>query len=286
MGLLERAIRKGVSKGVGEAVGKAISDAIKPSAEQVANRAAQQIDQAAEQQRVAEENARKAEYSGVFGNLERSMQNYATQVGKNTKICTSCGEVAKADEKFCPKCGAKLPERTVAEGAVCPNCGKQNNIGMKFCSECGTKLPAAIEEEEAEKARDEAELAQWENRLFSFPKWNQGGKNYIIEDFGDWISFAADFESHFAAKNATENYRQYLLQCGFRPAGKYANDEHLYAMVDGKCYHVDFEHCFEGDPNRTEIGFTFGEPEGGFNYVKPEPKKQFDLGDLKGLFKK
>ena len=89
-------------------------------------------------------------------------------------------------------------------------------------------------------------------------------------------------------------YCQILLQNGFRQAGQYPNKEHLYKMIDGICYHVDTEHCFDGDPDCPNIYFLLGEPTGGFYYVKEEPKKQqLDLDDLKeglgalkGLFKK
>ena len=42
--------------------------------------------------------------------------------------------------KFCAKCGAALPETTVAQAAVCAGCGKQNEAGAKFCAGCGTAL--------------------------------------------------------------------------------------------------------------------------------------------------
>ena len=70
---------------------------------------------------------------------------------------------------------------------------------------------------------------------------------------------------------------------GFREAGQYPDRAHLYKKINGKCYHVDTEHCFEGSMERPEIWFNIQEPSGGFDYVKPEPKQQtrFDLNDLK-----
>ena len=62
--------------------------------------------------------------------------------------------------------------------------------------------------------------------------------------------------------------------------------EHLYKRTDGIVYHADTEHCFEGDPECPQIYFDRSEPTGGFDYVKPEPKKQLELKDLKGLFKR
>ena len=40
------------------------------------------------------------------------------------------------------------------------------------------------------------------------------------------------------------------------------------------------EHCFDGDPDCPMIYFDKSEPTGGFDYVKPEPKKQIGLKDL------
>ena len=51
-------------------------------------------------------------------------------------------------------------------------------------------------------------------------------------------------------------------------------------VIDGVCYHVDTEHCFEGDSDCPAIGFDKSEPYGGFNYVKPEPKKKTSFMDL------
>ena len=67
---------------------------------------------------------------------------------------------------------------------------------------------------------------------------------------------------------------------GFRQAGEYPSVEHLYKRVDGVVYHVDTEHCFEGDSDCPSIGFDKSEPRGGFDYVKPEPKKKTSFLDL------
>ncbi len=288
MGFLERAIRKGVSQGVGRAMGEALSKAIEPHANELANKAAQRIDEAAAKNEEYENQRRQnSAFNGAFANLERAANDYATQLGKNMKICPGCGETVTADKKFCPHCGAKLPEQTVAEGAVCPNCGKQNSIGTKFCQDCGTKLPAAIAEEQAQLAKDDAVMTEWDEKLAAFPKWIFGGKDYYIEDYdGGAFSFTATFATYAGAQSAVRQYRELLLQNGFRQAGQYPNMEHLYKRTDGIVYHADTEHCFEGDSECPQIYFDRSEPTGGFDYVKPEPKKQLELKDLKGLFKR
>ena len=90
---------------------------------------------------------------GLFDDLERLAKNVATEIGKNVKMCPSCGAPASADQKFCPSCGTQLPEETAAAGAVCPSCGTQNTLGTNFCQQCGTKLPIAIQQEQAAQAK-------------------------------------------------------------------------------------------------------------------------------------
>ena len=274
MGFLERAIRRGVS----DAVGKAIGKAIEPTVTDLTNKAANAIDQTA--QNTEQQVARSSGLEGAMANLERSVQGYATEAAKNMKVCPNCNKPTTADKKFCPECGTQLPEQTVAQGAVCPNCGKQNVIGTKFCQDCGTKLPAAIQEEQAQADRNAAVMAQWEAKLPQYPKWNCGGSHFEIEVYDGFTTFSVNFDGNtFRAKQAVEQYRQLLLEGGFREAGENPTIEHLYKMIDGVCYHADTEHCFEGDNDTATIYFNTGEPQGGF-YYKPD-KKSFGL---KGLF--
>lgn len=279
MGFLERAIRRGVS----DAVGKAIGKAIEPTATELANKAANSLNQAA--QNTGQPVQRSTGLEGAVASLEHSMQGYATEAAKNMKICPGCGKPTSADRKFCPECGAKLPEQTVAQGAVCQSCGTQNSIGTRFCRECGAKLPAAIQEEQMKAQKDAAVMAEWDEKLPQYPKWSCGGSDMYIEDYGsDGFVFCVCFRGNSsAAYRAVEEYRQMLLQDGFRQAGQYPSKEQLFKRIDGVVYNADTEHCFEGDPDRASIGFCCREPYGGFDYVKPEPKKSIGLKDLFGL---
>ena len=276
MGFLERAIRRGIS----DAVGKAIGKAIEPTVTDLTNKAANAIDQAA--QNTEQQAARSSGLEGAMANLERSVQGYATEAAKNMKVCPNCNKPTTADKKFCPDCGTQLPEQTVAQGAVCPNCGKQNAIGTKFCQDCGTKLPAAIAEEQAQADRNAAVMAEWDQYLSHYPKWSCGGSEFNIEEYDPGcFEFRANFNgNHQAARRAVDEYRQILLQNGFRQAGEYPCIEHLYKMENGVCYHVDTGMCFEASPDSPSVSFTIGEPRGGFNYVKPEPKKKTSFLDL------
>lgn len=281
MGILDRAIKRGISEGVGKAVGKAVENAVAPKAEQLANGAASKLDQAAQTQNTAAHTVQtESGFNGAFGNLQKAAENYATEMSKNMKICPSCGQATDADKKFCPSCGAKLPEQTVAQGAVCPSCGKQNSVGTKFCSDCGTKLPYAVAEEQAARTRDEQAMSEWDTLLSAYPKWTCGGSELRVEREDGYISFSSVFASDYAAQNAVRQYRELLWQSGFRQAGEYPDLCHLYKMVNGNCFHCDTEHCFEGGGNTPTLYFNVQEPTGGFDYVKPEPKKSTGFKDL------
>ena len=267
MGFLERAIRRGVS----DAVGKAIGKAIEPTVTDLTNKAAQNTEQQV---------ARSSGLEGTMANPERSVQGYATEAAKNMKVCPNCNKPTTADKKFCPGCGTQLPEQTVAQGAVCPSCGKQNVIGTKFCQDCGTKLPVAVQEEQMHADDHASVMSKWDKQLPQYPKWTCGGSHFEIEVYDGFTTFSVNFDGNtFRAKQAVEQYRQLLLEGGFREAGENPTIEHLYKMIDGVCYHADTEHCFEGDNDTATIYFNTGEPQGGF-YYKPD-KKSFGL---KGLF--
>ena len=281
MGFLDRAIKRGISDAVESAIGKAVA----PKVEQLANQAAQQIDQATDSaaKQTAQSSPLTGGLEGVFSNLQRSRESSATEISTSVTLCPSCGQPTGADKKFCPSCGARLPEETVAQGAVCPACGKQNSVGTKFCADCGTKLPAAVQEEQASQAEDAAVMAQWEGLLPQYPKWSCGGREYVLEQNDGYVMFAARMGDAFAAENAVKQYRALLVQAGFRQAGQYPSADHLYKLADGVCYHVDMEHCFDGDSDCPSIYSNISEPPGGFNYVKPEPRKQVGFKDLLGL---
>ena len=286
MSFLKRAIREGISKGIGDAVSSAVRQAVEPKATEWVNKKAQQIDEMTQNQT---QEVRQS-FSGLedaFANLQRAAENYATEAGKNLKICPGCGETVSAEKKFCPGCGAKLPETTVAQGALCPGCGKQNSVGMKYCDECGTKLPAAVAEEEAARRKMEEELSQWESLLPMFPKWSCGGTGICIEQHdpaecsGYFASVNVDFPRNTSGESALAQYWETLKAAGFRTAGRYPDPTHLYKMVDGTCYLASSEHAFESGMDNLCLEFAIREPEGGFNYVKPEPKQQITLKDLR-----
>ncbi len=280
MSFLKRVIRDGIKKGIGDAIGKAVQQAVEPTATKLANQTAESLDQFTGQKQHSLQQV--SGWEGAMGNLQRSVEGYATEMAKNVKLCPNCGEVATSDMDFCPHCGTKLPELSVAQGAVCTSCGKQNTVGMKFCFACGAKLPAAIQQEAEEIARGEAILARWDSVLAVYPKWNCGGIPVEIECVDDGVYyFTVDFHGDaVAARRAVKDYLILAQQHGFHPAGMYPSQENLYNRIHGVCYYLDTEHAFDGDNACPVIAFAIREPEGGYDYIKPEPKKTTSLFDF------
>ena len=141
MSFLKRMIKDGIREGVSNAIGDAVKGAVEPAATNLANKAAAKIEDVAEKDNAeaAEKQAEtKSAFSGLegaFANLEKAAQSYATEISKNMKVCPECNTPTDAAKKFCPECGAKLPEETVADSSVCKECGTQNTPGTKFCQD-------------------------------------------------------------------------------------------------------------------------------------------------------
>lgn len=124
-------------------------------------------------------------------------------------------------------------------------------------------------------------IDNWEQNFPHYPKWTCGGNDFDMTIEDGYQSFTPTFNTYEEAVAATNEYRIILKQNGFEERGEYPSIEHLYKMIDDKCYHVDTEHMFEGDKNMPTIYFNIAEPTGGYNYVKPEEKKS----SFFGLFK-
>ncbi len=307
MSFLKRAIKKGIQEGLENTIGKAVQETSKQVFTNMGNSAAEKLNDAAEdyQKKYEREHPNQPQYQntqpqqaqpaegegdlqsalaglgslgGIFGELAGSAQAYATEISKTMKECPECGTMAAMDKKFCPECGAKLPEETISRSALCPNCGKQNEIGTKFCSECGTKLPSVVRAEQRAQQKDEQLLAQWPQQLPAYPVWNGGGKNFALEWANDGGYFYFEITPHSEAQKAVVGYRILLQENGFAPEGQYPSIEHLYKKENGVSYHVDTEHCFEGET--PCIYFDNREPYGGYDYKKPEEKKITNLMDL------
>lgn len=262
---LKKALFRGIGRELGRTIGKAVTDTV-----------SRQTGQPFYSPRQENPSYPNQQPSNPFSGLEQRLQGYATQLAQELKVCPNCQKPASADQQFCNACGTQLPRQTIAQGAVCAQCGVQNGLGAMYCRQCGSMLPAAAQQREAAAMRDAQTMSKWESALFCFPKWCCGGWDYSLEDYGEGqFVFSASFGgNHAAARQAVEQYRQFLLQQGFRQAGMYPSPEHLYQRVNGIVVHVDLEHCFDGDADRPCIGLLAGEPQGGFDYEKPAPRRR------------
>ena len=148
---------------------------------------------------------------------------------------------------------------------------------------CGAKLPYAIAEEENARQKDAAELEKWGVLLPEFPVWSCGGCDYELEEFEYQNGQpSVRFSVNRASPAALNQYCAILKQNGFRSAGRYPSESSLYKKVNGVCWCFNCSDAFCSGEGEMSVGFNSQEPDGGFDYVKPEPKKQLDL---KGLFK-
>lgn len=312
MGFLDKAIRNGVGKAIGNAVGSAVEQGVKRAVQPTVNQAANQLadvagaaigsaankfgertgfNQACQDARdsLASQQAQQAQYAGqtassyndamgafgaAMGTYVSTMQNIATSAAANMKVCPKCQEPSPASQTFCPHCGTKLPDHTLASETVCPQCGTQNTLGMKFCAACGSKLPTQL----AAEAADQAVLAKWNALLSQYPVWNFGGSNLQIDQDGTDNKGRPIY--HFFADGVTRDglaqYVTLLKQNGFvRPNGSYS-DETLYRDFNGVCYAFNQTDAFDG--NEMCISFFIGD------YNQPKQQPQQKKGFLGGLF--
>ncbi|MEG1997107.1 MAG: zinc-ribbon domain-containing protein [Clostridiales bacterium] len=59
----------------------------------------------------------------------------AVTLPADSKICHSCGEILGQGVRFCPNCGAAMPQEK-----HCPACGEKIEDNVKFCPACGSPL--------------------------------------------------------------------------------------------------------------------------------------------------
>ena len=264
--VLGNTIREGVGKGIQNAVGKAVESAVKPAADKLAGKAADQlgqatqdIDKSMQEARAAQGEATAALQEGaqaagetgtaagsgfaslgaVLGSFAGAMQDAAGQAAQNMKECPQCGEIAPAENKFCPSCGAPLPERTIGAGYLCPQCGKQNAPGTTFCGGCGALLPAPAEAQAARKAK-------WDAMLPQYPKWTQRG-TFELDENGEMNGYPI-ISVHVRGAGAAElgQYVAALKAEGFVPF--YDEDSDIYyKVVDGVCRSFDKTDADQGD---------------------------------------
>jgi hypothetical protein len=57
------------------------------------------------------------------------------------RTCPQCSAAAGAEDRFCAKCGAALPQAVSPRPAACAECGAALGPNDLFCGGCGAKVP-------------------------------------------------------------------------------------------------------------------------------------------------
>lgn len=135
---------------------------------------------------------------------------------------------------------------------------KANELADKAAEqlvESSARLDKANEQLKQASADYQSILDEWKDKLPQYPVWPCGGNNFQIEEIDGVYYFTACFEDSLTAKNAVKSYAQVLLQSGYRPKNDNLTDDNFYKTINGKCYYVDLEHCFDSDDSAPTIGF-------------------------------
>ena len=82
-------------------------------------------------------------------NLQLEQFGFGPNVMKKTKVCTKCGQIAKARSVICAQCGAPLPFTTLFDSyrrrhTCCPNCNTVLTSDARYCPHCGKSIDLMI----------------------------------------------------------------------------------------------------------------------------------------------
>ena len=90
-------------------------------------------------------NANNSAYGNAYNNANNSANYNAYNNANNNAYnnaaarCANCSADIPDGSKFCPMCGATIPEKSTG-AVVCSKCGKALQDSMRFCPECGEAI--------------------------------------------------------------------------------------------------------------------------------------------------
>jgi predicted amidophosphoribosyltransferase len=78
------------------------------------------------------------------GDIDRAVRHFRHARSQSGLSCPACGKGYQAGDRFCVRCGAKLPEGPAAASTdpLCPACGAAIHKGDQFCAKCGHSMDA------------------------------------------------------------------------------------------------------------------------------------------------
>jgi uncharacterized OB-fold protein len=75
--------------------------------------------------------------------IEEAVRNLRQARSRGRLACRQCGQGYQAGDRFCVRCGEKLPQAKVEPAIpVCPSCGATIHENDQFCAKCGHGLSA------------------------------------------------------------------------------------------------------------------------------------------------
>jgi len=262
--LLSDALSSGIKKGLGNAIGKAVENIVKPSVDEFAQKHADTIDKASK-------------------SLDDSSK--PVDLSYYVKICPECHEGCRADNAYCPSCGAAIGAGALKAAYTCRNCEYENKLGATHCVKCGWQLPAedTVDRDIAED--DEKVLDEFIRVLPQYPVW-RGGRDYTLEENGERDGHPTYCFTAAGGEHILYEYIAKLRAAGFQGL---SNDEYsdlYFKVIDGNTY------CFSCTDAITDDGVWVGfyvdnSVKAGSQTTSTPPPAQPDLGKLaQDVFKK
>ena len=89
-----------------------------------------------------DENSAYRADTGQMTGKSRNYYGFGIAAAKKIKVCSRCGAVSPASERYCSECGCALPDKNLYELSVegkprCRSCGAVLSRDGNYCPACG-----------------------------------------------------------------------------------------------------------------------------------------------------
>ncbi len=146
-------------------------------------------------------------------------------------VCESCGEVQRANLRFCEACGH-------AHQLACPSCGSKGPSGRKFCGDCGVEIAGRPASSEADTATD----------VLNHDRLAGGERRHLTVMFCDLVG-STSLSQQLDAEDLSELVQQWSdsASAAIREHGGYV----ARFMGDGILSYFGFPKAFEDNADRS-----------------------------------